>query len=730
MPKRVRRQIVNLTLVAAALGLVGVVIATQGRVTTSEKDARSFNLLTAFREDDVTRIAREGGGQRLVVERGPAGDAGDGTWTIRQPVNEEADAYAIDKLLGSLEFARFVRRIKPEEVVRSELGLDAPTFRLEISMGKVRYALAFGKEAASPPGARYLELTAEGGPESGVFLVGRELVKELDVDVGALRGRQMMPYTSNQLSRVVITGTDGAARAMKAAGRDRWQFDGMEHDMRVNRDVFDRVLIQFARAKAEHFIEPAEAEAALSGGKYVRIELTPKEAGRPKGLIDVGGRCPKSENDVVALRRSPDAVAACVPQSVLPALDTPAADLVDRQLFALRKDEVESVRVVRGDKKLELERKESGFVMRSPVKGDVELETGNRRIDALVRATGEALFDAKLTELGLSPPTGKVTLRSSGESDDKIVEEVVEIGSVDKRGKLAVRRVADGTVMTLDPETARALEADSTLVRSLQLFDFGSADFRSLEVRGRALEQKIHREASGQIVLDLPRGKTADTGLTADAVSELGRLSVDRWVSESDDPSFGLSTPELTLKLAFVAGDAGAKEHTLTVGAATTGGAFAKLAGEPGVFVMPRRTVDAVSTWFLDRTVFTVTPDVASRVELERQGKKLVLERRAEGFVRTSGVELAPARVAEISDTLIALRADAAIALGPAKPGQGLEAPEVIVRIERTVDGPKSFRIGAGDSWRGQSIHYARAEGVDATYVIAKTKARVLIDAF
>lgn len=107
-----------------------------------------------------------------------------------------------------------------------------------------------------------------------------------------------------------------------------------------------------------------------------------------------------------------------------------------------------------------------------------------------------------------------------------------------------------------------------------------------------------------------------------------------------------------------------------------------------------------------------------------------MLERRAEGFVRTSGVELAPARVAEISDTLIALRADAAIALGPAKPGQGLEAPEVIVRIERTVDGPKSFRIGAGDSWRGQSIHYARAEGVDATYVIAKTKARVLIDAF
>lgn len=730
MQKGVRRQIVNLGLVVAALGLVGVVIATQGRVTTSEKDARSFNLLTAFREDDVSRIVAERDGKRLVIERELTGDAGDRSWNIKEPVAEEADAYAIDKFLGSLEFARFVRRIKPEEVNHAELGLDAPLFRLDVAMGKVRYRLTVGKEAASPPGSRYLEVTAEGGPESGVFLVARDLIKELEIDAGTLRGRQMMPYTSNQLSHVIITGTDGAVRKLKSTGRDRWQFDGMERDVRVSRDVFDQVLTQFARTKAEHFIEPAEAEAALGAGKNVRIELTPKEAGRPKGMIEVGGRCPKSENDVVALRRSPDLVAACVPKSVLPALDTPAADLVDKQLFALRKDEVESVLVVRGDKKLDLARKESGFVMRSPVQGDVGLETGNRRIEAMVRATGELLGEAKLTELGLSPPAGKVTLRSAGESDAAVVEEVVEIGTVSRSGKLAVRRVADGAVMMLDADTARALDADSTLMRSLKLFEFENADFRSLEVRGRGLEQKIHRDASGQIALDLPKGKRADTALTGDAVSELGRLTADRWVSESDDPSFGLSTPELTLKLAFSAGDAGVKEHTVTVGAATTGGAFAKLGGEPGVFILPRRTLDAVGTWFLDRTVFTVTPDVATQVVLERQGKKLVLERRADGFVRASGVELAPQRVAEISDTLIALRAEAAIALGPEKPGQGLEAPEVVVRIERTAFGPKSLRIGAGDSWRGQSIHYARAEGVDATYVIAKTKARVLIDAF
>ena len=242
---------------------------------------------------------------------------------------------------------------------------------------------------------------------------------------------------------------------------------------------------------------------------------------------------------------------------------------MDKHLFALRKDEVESLSVVRGDKKLDLARKESGFVMRSPVQGEVELETGNRRIEAIVLAEGELVLDAKAADLGLEPPTGKITLRSSAESDEAVVEETVEIGRVGKSGKLAVRRVADGMVLELDPDAARTLEADSTLIRGLRLLDFSGSDFRSLEVRGRSVKQTIHREASGQIVLDVPAGKSADTALTGDAIHELGRLTADRWVSDVEEPSFGLASPELTVEFSFATGDAGVKDRVLTVGAST-----------------------------------------------------------------------------------------------------------------------------------------------------------------
>ncbi len=42
---------------------------------------------------------------------------------------------------------------------------------------------------------------------------------------------------------------------------------------------------------------------------------------------------------------------------------------------------------------------------------------------------------------------------------------------------------------------------------------------------------------------------------------------------------------------------------------------------------------------------------------------------------------------------------------------------------------PWTFRIGTGDSWQGISIHYARREGANASFVIAQSKVRSLIDA-
>src|SRR6185503_11892977 len=161
MELKLRRQAGNIALIAAALALVGVVIATTGRVTTSEQEARPNNVLAAFREDEISKIERDTAGKKLVLERRPSGDAGDSSWFLLEPIGEEADVYAVEKLSGSLEFATWVRRIKPGEVDRAAFGLDAPRWVMRIDMGKIHYRLALGKDAVSPPGSAYLEVSGD-----------------------------------------------------------------------------------------------------------------------------------------------------------------------------------------------------------------------------------------------------------------------------------------------------------------------------------------------------------------------------------------------------------------------------------------------------------------------------------------------------------------------------------------------------------------------------------------
>ncbi len=205
----------------------------------------------------------------------------------------------------------------------------------------------------------------------------------------------------------------------------------MHDDGRVNREALNRILLQFARTKADRFIDLKLAEKALTEAEHVTIVMVPENSARPRGRISIGGKCPNGEG-VVALRREPDATAACVPNSVMPGLTTPVEELIDRSLFGLRPDEVESIAVRIGQRRLELERKGESFVMRAPAKGDVDVEAGNQRLDAMLGIKGELVTPrpapADLAKLGLEPPLGEVTFKSLAEQATKLREEVVLLG--------------------------------------------------------------------------------------------------------------------------------------------------------------------------------------------------------------------------------------------------------------------------------------------------------------
>lgn len=733
MALRLRQNLLNVALVIVALVLIAVVVATRRRVTTSEQEARPNNVLAAWRDDDISRIERSSKDGKLVLEKRGSGDAGDKSWFIVEPMLERAEDFAVDKLSGSLEYATWVRRIKPEEVDRAAFGLDAPRWVMQIDMGNIHYRLALGKEAVSPAGSAYLEVTGQNVARTGIGIVTKELVGELDIAANELRSREVVPYLSTQLSRLVLEGA-GGTRRLRSADWKGWRFDGMQGDVRVSREALDRVLLQFARTKADKFIDPATAERALAGQQTVRITLTHRDAKRPRAVVEIGGVCPNGGDAVVALRREPDRLAGCAPRNVMPGLSTPADELVDHGLFTLRPDEVEKLTLVDGARRLEIDRRESGFQMRAPQSASVDLEAGNHRIEALIAARGSIVDGADTKKLDLDPPHGSVTVKSSGINEQESREEMVLVGTTGTDGAVHVQRKHDGAVLKLSREAARALAADTLLLRSTKIFDHPASAFRSVELKLGDVTERLVRGDSGNYVLELPKGFDVDAGLASDLVETLRSLSADRWAAERDDGGFGFDRPTLEAHVSFAASDSGPPIADLVVGAAASGGAYAMLRGDPAVFVLPNAELEKLRTLLIDRGSFVLVRENTLGVSIEARGKKLELAKEADHFVQKSGGEpLTAARIDQIVDALASMRAEAAIETGPAKPDRGFSKPELTVRIRRETSGTEarsiSYRIGAGDSWRTVSIHYARAEGIDATFVIARSKVRQLLDA-
>jgi hypothetical protein len=417
----------------------------------------------------------------------------------------------------------------------------------------------------------------------------------------------------------------------------------------------------------------------------------------------------------------------------MPALGTAADELVDHGLFSLRRDEVESFDISLAGKHLELERAGEAFTMRAPQKGDVDLEAGNGRIDSVLDIRGELVESPNPKELGLEPPAGQVSVKAVSEQDEKVREEVVLIGRANPDGSAHVLRKQDGAVLLLGREALRVLVPDATLVRSRKILEFRERELQVLTIKGSGREQRLVKNIQGTYDLEIPKGFAYDPGLVSDLVDGLSSLVTDRWIADTNDGSFGLDKPIFEVSVAL-SGKSNSVQ-TLRIGDATSGGAYASLEGTPGVFVFPKRILELLLVPLIDRSPFVVEAEHTALITLEYKGRRVILEKQGTDFVeRSKNPSLTRGRIQQIVEALGSMRAEAAVHVGPAASEEGLATPELTVTTESRTKGgdPKEvvrYRIGAGDAWRAISVFYARRDGIDASFVIARSKVNQVVDA-
>jgi hypothetical protein len=730
---RRHRTTIALSVLTAAAGVA--LYVERGAVTTSETRERKKNLLPAFRGDDVTEVQVTQGSRTARVFRGAPTGAGQRPWQIEiDGATGPAEEMAVDQLLGSLRDGVAERKRLGEVGAedRRAFGLDAPRGEIAVAMGRQRYRVRFGGPATTPPGAVWAEVEGH-----WVAVITAQLAAALEVGPDALRRRALVTGEASDLDALTLEGAGGPRRLVRAPWRVPrglgFRFDGStpEGKVRASAAALDRVWEALGRMKADAFLGPAEAEKAAT--KTVTVTLVPHAAAHPV-ILEVGGDCPGHPDDVIAVRREEGAptVAACVPHAVLEALSLPASDLVDRRLVGARADEVIDVRLQQGPTTISIARSGAQWHEQQPADRPIDPEVGRAFLDRLLDVQATAVSErGDGGAFGLDPPRATVRVASLlGEGGDDRVE-LVEVGA-ERDGVVHVRRVEDGTFASVPASAAAALFPDELTLRDRKVLDLHAADVRSLRVSGPLGAQRFERSESGAWSLLEPHGEglSADAGLLSELADAVTSLSAERWVGAAL-PEHGLDRPRLTIAATMASGKA-TRTVEVSLGAPAASGYFGRTVGDATVFVAPHRLEEAANRWMLDRAALLVDIERSTRVTLAGSGgKKLVLEQTAGALHVVSGASADPtsaAMAAAVRSALGDLVADGAVTIGAPLPAQGFDNPALVVTVAqggRRVE----LRFGAGDSFHGSAVYYARREGIGATFAVARSRVQPLLDA-
>lgn len=715
------RHATSIALIALAFGLgVYAYVVDRGSVTDSEKKRRENDVFPAYRRQDVSRVALSpASGPQLVLERELTADGGEAAWRMTSPRHEAADAAAVDRLLGALEYAAVVRKID----AKNGSVFENPRVRGTLGMGRIAYRFALGAPAPSPPGGAYLSVEGQ-----GAYVVARDLVTELTAPADTYRDRTIVPYLSLDLRALEVRGKTSAFAIERMNDKS---FRLTATGLRASREGLDAVWGALAATRAESFVADDSLPSGIDSASFV-IVMTPKDAGRPAAELALGAACAGHPEQIVAVRKLPlPPFGACVPKAAVEGLDATPASLADRKIISARGDEVVELRIEgqgSDDRKLEIARKGSGWHERSPRDRDLvgdEVDSANALVNAVARAAGD--HPRRRNEKETLQAKAKLTIQKVDDGG----EEVVLVGSLVPGGGAAVQRLEDDALLDVGFEVLRRLSPSEISLRGKSLFTppLDSSAMVRLETHCDGVDQALIREDRGWS-MQSPAGQVPDNAGAIELVDALGRAKVDAWVADQDDGTLGLSNRGGCFIELGTRGDAGARNVRLIFGAVGEGGVYARVDGETGVFVLPKAMRALASRWLIDRSGLQIALSDMETVEISGRGHRHAYERKGDQIVSADGGGGETAE--KVLDALATLRADAVLHPGPPRGDEGFLAPSLDVLVKRGRDaGGKTFHLVIGRSTirLGERQEDVRVEGIDATFAVSHDRLAALFDA-
>ncbi len=610
---------------ATALALFAfIVLYERHTLTSGEISDREGRLIERFARDRVTEIRVTRGGQRAVLVRQtkkPSNDeshdppnvespnvespnvespsesmsAADNEWTLAEPVRAAADDEAVRAALSALEWAQAKRTIEGVgDAERKRFGLDKPAARVRLRIANEWVDVRFGAKDPTGMGV-YVSL----GHEARAFVTGSEAFEPFARDVTQFRTKTL--FTA-ELDCDAITTPEGTAELRDG----RWWLK--EPAMLASTARVEQLIDSLRDLKAERYVR---------GGSSLGFETSGLEVSArcPRQIrLRVGSVCGTHAEERYAQVDSGPVV--CVLSSDLDALNPQARDLQDLRLMDAKPDEIRSVDIKLGgsswawkpgDHKGHKESDDRGGSGADPER--VREWLGKLRAQRATRV--EPANATTLATWGLANPRGR--LRVGRERGGKNANLVVHVGAATPDG-IAIRRAEEPAVLVFPPEVAEELSVSALRFRSHTLWDKEIVALTRIAIAGVSATDEFERhDGVWRAVPSNGSDTSSNASRARELADRLATLQTERFVAERATAAHGLAKPSAVVTLQFQPADhahhdhdgaheAAAKkdepdaprERVLELGAEAEHGRFARLRGDPAVFVIAASVADVI----------------------------------------------------------------------------------------------------------------------------------------
>lgn len=684
---------------ALALALFAFIVLYERRtLSTAELRGAQNQLLERFVRARVDGVEIERNGELAAkLRREREGDDDMlGTWRVVAPFEAPADDDAVSSLLGAIQYAAARRTLEdPSAEDRTRYGLDEPRVVARFEVANERLEVRFGGD--DPTGAGVYMATGD-----LVHVVGRDVFEALDRDAGDFRSKRLVER--GVLAAKQLRVIRGDVTTELSRGETGWRVMVEGGAVLAASAKVEELLSAFNDLEAESF----ETDVAL-GETFLRVEATTDRDGSDEtNTLVVGAPCGERGEERYA--RVDDGPIACVLVSRLDPLLVEASALREDRPSTISDLEVGAMTLTLDGATLRITR-DAGL-------WKFELEAGGRTAEG---AADDEAFAAWLREIrqaratsfapitqlepyGLTRPRGRLEL-----TDTEGTREVLEIGAASTEG-LFVRRADEPQVLVL-PIAAEALLVPSTLrLRATRLWEHAERDVRRVVIaRGRTREV-IERDDRGLTISEPVRAR-ADRDRGEMLTRSLARLDVTRFAAEAPTNEHGLASPRFVIEVTIDPEEGDETTKLVRIGAATEGGAFAQIEGDPVVLVLPEELVGALDDTFVDRNLLATPLREVESVRLVVDGRERVLA--WDGSAFSEGGETLPGTLSErLASAIEGLRATRVGPYALAAVADGLTPPRMRVFVRRGEGAePRELELLLGAPTGVEStVHVRRAD--------------------